>query len=974
MTSPNGTVPWPRSAKPTDPTDGVDIDRLQVFVPAIMSVGLVFSIATLVRDLLHWSGGRARDRRTAIEAAVVVGTVLGEPDPEPEDIGILSRPTYLITALVLVGGAAYVAIGSTANFLRDGGYVRDIGWLLAISLALAVLLGFLGGVSFAVFRSWPRPPDWAYGPIRIAPLSSTPGLRGEGPSWALTTSTLVAAVLSGMLILLVGSGRSVAMDIDRPIANWLAEMDWIDRLAAVDPFGTTIISIGFVVLIGLSGFRCRVMAVTFPAAFLLAWAGGGLVREIIERPRPTGFGDVESFPSGHIIQAVFIAGLLPLALMVLLSDRRPAILTRVALTGAVAATSLHRIHRQHHWPLDVLTSITIGLTVVLAVHWVMAHRSWHRRCSSCPWSPHPARTQWRRGIVTLGPSTVRLLGVAGAGGAVVAAATLAVATVAVGLPTDPEGFGFGSAISAPVQIALAGVMALAGIVALRWRATAAALMALAGTGLGLFASIEYQPLLAVGLTTVLLIPAVLTWLAWQPEETLGRIALLASVTTGLITLTAAGSSEIYDHYFGPTHPESAAEDLASEADWLWLGGVGPRSATVVAGGLDDEPVVLRYWPADDPDGPIDQVAATVDRDAIARFTLVGLEPATTYEYRVDELDDLVDHDDEPVDGRPEPNARFDTFADQPQDLVIVAGACARTGSNGAVFDAMVAENADLYLALGDLHYANLESTDPSDHVAAYGRSIGQPGQAALFSSVPTAYLWDDHDYGPNDADGTSVSRDAVSVAYRAAVPHYGVDPDPDASIAQAFTVGRVRFVASDTRSHRTDDSMLGARQQQWLIDELVSASASHALVVWLNPTPWVAPAGSGTDDWSAHADDRRAIADALATAGVENLIMVSGDAHMVAIDDGTNTGYATDGSPGFPLLHAGALDRPGSTKGGPYSHGAFPGGGRYGRIEILDDGGSSVEVRLSGHTWRDEELVRLDLEIAVPPGATATEP
>ena len=97
--------------------------------------------------------------------------------------------------------------------------------------------------------------------------------------------------------------------------------------------------------------------------------------------------------------------------------------------------------------------------------------------------------------------------------------------------------------------------------------------------------------------------------------------------------------------------------------------------------------------------------------------------------------------------------------------------------------------------------------------------------------------------------------------------------------------------------------------------------------------------------------------------------MVSGDAHMVAIDDGTNSGYGPDGSPGFPVLHAAALDRPGSVKGGPYSHGAFPGGGQFGRIEIRDDGGPTIDVRLSGHTWRGEELVHYSFEVDVPPGA-----
>ena len=75
-------------------------------------------------------------------------------------------------------------------------------------------------------------------------------------------------------------------------------------------------------MIGLSAFRCRVMAMTYPVAFVVGWLMTSAVREIVERPRPTAFGDFESFPSGHLVQATFVAGLVPLAVGVLLLDRR----------------------------------------------------------------------------------------------------------------------------------------------------------------------------------------------------------------------------------------------------------------------------------------------------------------------------------------------------------------------------------------------------------------------------------------------------------------------------------------------------------------------------------------------------------------------------------------------------------------------------------------------------------------------------
>ena len=220
-------------------------------------------------------------------------------------------------------------------------------------------------------------------------------------------------------------------------------------------------------------------------------------------------------------------------------------------------------------------------------------------------------------------------------------------------------------------------------------------------------------------------------------------------------------------------------------------------------------------------------------------------------------------------------------------------------------------------------------------------------------------MWDDHDYGPNDSDANSPSREAAREAFREQVPSHELVSD--GPIHRAFTIGRVRFVVTDTRSERRGDSMLGAEQLAWFEEEIVAASRRHALVVWMNPSPWIGAANPSGDGWAGFADERRQIADVIADAGVENLLMVSGDAHMLGFDDGSNSGYAGDGSPGFAVFHTAALDRPGNVKGGPYSGGAFPGFGQYGVIDVHDDG-QRLEVRLTGKNWKGEVIISELLE------------
>ena len=124
----------------------------------------------------------------------------------------------------------------------------------------------------------------------------------------------------------------------------------------------------------------------------------------------------------------------------------------------------------------------------------------------------------------------------------------------------------------------------------------------------------------------------------------------------------------------------------------------------------------------------------------------------------------------------------------------------------------------------------IDSNDIARFRAQYDANLTAPAQAELYRSTPVAYVWDDHDYGPNDADSTSPARVAAHDAYRRYVPHYPLAGQPETPINQAFTIGRVRFLLTDSRSDRTpgstpeaERSMLGAGQRAWLERELLAA-------------------------------------------------------------------------------------------------------------------------------------------------------
>jgi hypothetical protein len=72
-------------------------------------------------------------------------------------------------------------------------------------------------------------------------------------------------------------------------------------------------------------------------------------------------------------------------------------------------------------------------------------------------------------------------------------------------------------------------------------------------------------------------------------------------------------------------------------------------------------------------------------------------------------------------------------------------------------------------------------------------------------------------------------------------------------------------------------------------------------------------------------------------------------------------------------MQAAALDRPGSTKGGPYSEGMYPGSGQFGLMTVADQGGATIDITLSGRDWTGREIVAHRFTVAADPAAALVE-
>ncbi len=393
----------------------------------------------------------------------------------------------------------------------------------------------------------------------------------------------------------------------------------------------------------------------------------------------------------------------------------------------------------------------------------------------------------------------------------------------------------------------------------------------------------------------------------------------------------------------------AAGIVQPPTTFVWSGALTPTSIRIVAGlraasdsvrlRLDPEPDTLR--------GTVSDAFTLAPGGAVITAALDHLTPGVQYAYSFEAGGEVL------LEGT------FRTPEAGPFSFGVAASGCSSTGSNRPVFEAIRERDPLFFLHLGDMHYTNIAVNQPDVFRRAYGRVLRAPRQAALYADTPIAYVWDDHDFGPNDSDRTAPGREAAWEVYRELVPHYSLPAE--GPIYQAFTVGRVRFILTDLRSMRdpkTDGerTIMGAEQKAWFERELLAANRRFPLIVWVSTVPWIADASPQADHWGGFATERREIADFIADNSVEGLVILAGDGHMVAMDDGTNSDYTTDGDgPAIPVIHAAALDRNGSEKGGPYSEGAYPvpsafppHPGQWVWMEVTDDDGPEVCATWTG--------------------------
>lgn len=238
---------------------------------------------------------------------------------------------------------------------------------------------------------------------------------------------------------------------------------------------------------------------------------------------------------------------------------------------------------------------------------------------------------------------------------------------------------------------------------------------------------------------------------------------------------------------------------------------------------------------------------------------------------------------------------------------ILFGSCSKEDKSMPIFEAINAEKPDLFMFLGDNIYAD---TEDMQKMAAKYRQLGEnPGIRKLREQTPVIAIWDDHDYGQNDAGreypkkqearkimldfwqepADSVRRtrkDGIYTSYtygqgdnqiRVIMPDLRWNRPPLNSVSEADFVLKRNPEDMGPYSPHSDPqlSMLGDAQWQWLEQELKKPAALRIIASSLQ----LLPEFTGWESWANFPADRNRLLDFIRNQKLNGVIIVSGDTH-----------------------------------------------------------------------------------------------
>jgi alkaline phosphatase D len=248
-----------------------------------------------------------------------------------------------------------------------------------------------------------------------------------------------------------------------------------------------------------------------------------------------------------------------------------------------------------------------------------------------------------------------------------------------------------------------------------------------------------------------------------------------------------------------------------------------------------------------------------------------------------------------------------TFSAQAKVEKILFGSCSHQDKGMPILDAINKEDADLFIFLGDNIYGDTENMQA---LADKYRRLGKiPGIKTLRENTETIAIWDDHDYGENDAGSEYPEKEAS----RKLMLDFWQEPKNSDRYSRKngiytsymYGIGKqkIHVILPDLRWNRDalnhvseldytlerkpkdmgpyspslvkNASMLGEEQWQWLEEELKKPSAIKVIGSSLQ----LLSEFTGWESWANFPSDRKRLFSLIKKHEVNGVLIISGDTH-----------------------------------------------------------------------------------------------
>lgn len=274
---------------------------------------------------------------------------------------------------------------------------------------------------------------------------------------------------------------------------------------------------------------------------------------------------------------------------------------------------------------------------------------------------------------------------------------------------------------------------------------------------------------------------------------------------------------------------------------------------------------------------------------------------------------------------------------------IALGSCANQNLPQPIWDSVIESRPDLFLFLGDNVYA--DTTKPEVMRAEYEKLDAIPGYRKLRETCPILAVWDDHDYGQNDAGKEypmKVEAEKIFHEFFQTPADSGALSRPGIYQTRYFggDGNRLQVILLDTRYFRDNTvrlaarsphgpysenrdpgaSVLGDAQWQWLEKQLEEPADFRIIASSIQ----VLPQDHRWERWENFPLERARLLRLLAKTGSGPVVFVSGDRHMGEIMELKTTDPLSPGFPVYELTSSGLTNAGGGRYTEPNRHRAIP--------------------------------------------------